>query len=125
MGPHFWNTDRVTIRGKGFRYRVGGGWRNFKKPGTSWRKINTAISGDRSVIDLPAQARFGKMSQDPSEILFDSGFSMKRYHDEKNGDHPEPATEVQLQVHTAHNVEGQISATRHLAWIISTDREGG
>lgn len=112
MTPHFWNTDRTTIRGRGFRYRVGGGMRNFRKKGASWNRINTDINGDRSLTSFPADLQIGASSQDWHTTLFNASFSMKRYHDLKEQANSEPDMEMRFQVETQHNVLGEVEGAQ-------------
>jgi len=108
MGPHFWNCDRSTIRGKGFRYRLGGGHRNYRKKGSAWSRIQTGIGGDFRLTDIPADVQFGKSSQDWHELLLNSSFSMKRYHEQREQDNPEPPLAMRFRVRTQSNVAGSI-----------------
>jgi hypothetical protein len=108
MTPSFWNADRETIRGRGYRYKVGVGMRNFRKPGMSWSRISNELNADRSGNSLPADSQFGMSSQDWHDMLFSSSFSMKRYQESHEQDNSEPSLSAQFMVETAHNVGGAI-----------------
>jgi hypothetical protein len=108
MTPHFWNTDKIQVGRNKIRYTIGSGMRNFRKAGASWNRINTSIESDLSSINFPAEVQIGQSSQDWHETLFNSSFSMRRYHNLKEENHPEPAIAMRFQVETQHNVLGSI-----------------
>lgn len=108
MVPHFWNCDKAVIRGKGFRYRLGGGQRNYRKKGASWNRISTDLNADRTLTSFPAEVEFGKSAQDWNEVLLNSSFSMKRYHDHREQENPEPPLAMRFRVRAQSNVAGAI-----------------
>ena len=108
MGPHFYNTDRETLSGRGFRYRVGMTWRNFKKKGVWWDRISGELNSDRSATRFPAEIQIGASSQDWHDLLFNGSFSMRRYFELKEQDNPEPEMAVRFRLLTQRNVTGSI-----------------
>jgi len=104
-----WNIDSVRKDSKTIISKISIGWRNFRKQGV-WTSIDERILPDFTVSSFPASADFAKSSQEWSDFVFDSSYSIKRAIEDpvSLGFNAEPNFSLSLCVETERNIEGFI-----------------
>jgi len=118
MIPVSWNTDELVLEDGRRQYSIScRRWKNYRKQGSLWQKIDAAVQSDRTVSKFSYDVQFPANVQDWTSLVFNSMFSPKRKLEDNIGNNSEPDFLLDVTAETDHNVAGVVGFEDNPNWM--------
>jgi hypothetical protein len=118
MTPISWNTDKQVLEDGRRNYKVScRRWKNYRKQGSLWQKIDAAVQPDRTVSKFSYDVQFPTNAQDWTSLVFNSMFSPKVKLEDNIGNNSEPDFLLDVAAETQHNVAGVVGFEDNPNWM--------
>ena len=118
MTPVSWNTDELVLEDGRRQYSIScRRWKNYRKQGSLWQKIDAAVQSDRTVSKFSYDVQFPANVQDWTGLVFNSMFSPKVKVEDQIGNNSEPDFLLDVTAETEHNVAGVVGFEDNPNWM--------